>query len=76
MKGKTMIVKIQKPLVGPPEALVYSQDRRTISRMIPMAELPATIRAALGERVRVFWHANVGDGGTLVFGAAASQQGW
>jgi hypothetical protein len=71
-----MIVKIQKPISGPPDALIYSEDRRTISVMMPTRELPATIRAALGKRARVFWHANKSDGGALVFGGAAPQQGW
>lgn len=71
-----MIVKIQKPISGPPDALVYSADRRTIFQTLPMADLPASISAALGERMRVFWHATVEDTGALVFGAAAPTQGW
>lgn len=71
-----MIVKVQKPLSGPPDALVYSADVRTVFQTIPMADLPANVSAALGERVRVFWHATVDDSGALVFGAAAPTQSW
>lgn len=71
-----MIVKVKKPLSGPPDALVYSADRRTVFQTIPMADLPANVSAALGERVRVFWHATVDDSGALVFGAAAPTQVW
>jgi len=71
-----MIVKVMKPLSRNVNVLVCSEDRRTIFQTIPMDDLPATISAALGDRVRVFWHATVEDSGTLVFGAAAPTQGW
>jgi hypothetical protein len=72
-----LIVKLQRPLVGPPDAPWYAHDQHyAINEFIAISAVPAAVVTAMGESAKRYFHAARDADGRLIFGAPAAAQPW
>ena len=74
---KPVIVKIQRPLTGGPDAPWYVYDQsRAINEFIAADELPSSVVKAMGTGAKLYVHCVRDADGRLIFGSPAAAQSW
>jgi hypothetical protein len=56
VKYSRMVVKVQKPLMGAPDVLIYNEDK-SVWALLPFE--PRDIEALFGREVKQYWLADV-----------------
>ncbi len=75
---KPTIIKLQRPLVGAAKDArwLVTDATRIYNDFIAFSDIPSSVKVAMGDRIKGYFHAIRTDDGLWIIGKTATKQNW